>query len=266
MRLGYYKRLWAKLLALNIKKYAIYKLDFIIGILAMAMAEILSVLFFWVIFQHIPVLNGWIFEEVLFLTSLFMIVFGIWHVFLSGAAFWGLEWLIRRGEFDRLMLQPVSPLKYLLLARFDDDGLGDLLTGIAVFWYAANAVGFQFSLINIITLLILLASGTVIFFSLLLSLSTISFWIVRSHSIGDILFNLFNFIKYPLNIFSPLVVTFFTFLLPLGFISYYPAQILLQKESVSMIAYAGPIVAVIFFIVANYIWNIGLKNYTSTGS
>ena len=146
MRLRYYKRLWFKLLSLNVQRFAVYKLDFVIGILAMALTQIVGIVFFWVIFQHIPVLNGWAFEEALFLTSMFMMVFGIWHVFLSGASFWGLEWMVRRGEFDRLMLQPVSPLKYLILHRFDDDGLGDLLTGIAVFLYAANAVGFQFTL------------------------------------------------------------------------------------------------------------------------
>ena len=118
----YLARLYAKLLELNIKRYAVYKIDFVIGLIAIALSNIASIIFFWVLFQHIPALNGWLFEEVLFLSGMTMLSFGFWHVFLSGTSFWVVEREVRSGNFDRLLLQPLSPTKYLILSRFDDDG------------------------------------------------------------------------------------------------------------------------------------------------
>ena len=264
--MGYYRTLWKKGLELNIKTRMIYKLDFVVGILAMALSNVAAVAFFWIIFQHIPLLNGWAFEEVLFLSGMTMTIFGIWHVFFSGASFWHLDWMIRRGEFDRLMLQPIRPLIYMELTRIDDDGLGELITGLAVLWYASSAVGMTWSILNIITLLVFLLSGTLIVFSLILATTSASFWIVRGSALGEILYRLIDIIEYPLNIFNPVIMLFFTFVIPLAFVSYYPAQLLLEKGMTAGLAYAAPFVAVLSFAVANYLWKKGLKNYTSTGS
>jgi len=262
----YYLRLWINFLKICIKSRAVYKVDFIIGVIAMALSSVLSVLFFWVLFQHVPVLNGWSFEEVLFLSGMTMTSMGIWHVFLSGPAFWVLEELIRAGGFDRLLLQPIKPLTYMVLSRIDDDGLGELLPGVAVLLYGASAIGLEWSLLNVLMMTIFIFSGTLIIFSLFVSFSTICFYVVRGSVIGEIIFNMLNFIKYPLNIFNPIIMTLFTFFLPIAFISYYPAQFILHKEALPFMAYASPIVAVITFVIAKYIWDIGLRNYTSTGS
>jgi ABC-2 type transport system permease protein len=244
----------------------VYKMDFIIGTVAMALSSVLSVVFFWVLFQHVPVLNGWSFEEVLFLSGMTMTSMGIWHVFLSGPTFWSLERLIRGGSFDRFFLQPIKPLTYMVLYRFDDDGLGELMPGVAVLIYAASAIGFEWSLLNTLMMAVFILSGSLIIFSLFVSFSTISFWVVRGSAIGDVIFNILGFIRYPLNIFNPVIITLFTFFMPIAFVSYYPAQFILHKEVLPYMAYAAPIVAVITFAVAKYIWEIGLKNYTSTGS
>jgi ABC-2 type transport system permease protein len=71
-------------LKMNIKKWAEYRMDFFIGITAIMMTNLISLVFFWIIFQHVTVINGWTFDQMLFLLGLFYLSFGIWHVFFQG--------------------------------------------------------------------------------------------------------------------------------------------------------------------------------------
>jgi ABC-2 type transport system permease protein len=264
--MNYLFGLWLKLTKTRLKTFVIYKTDFIIGFFAMIASNITGLLFFWVLFQHIPTLNGWIFEEVILITSMATISFGIWGMFFAGPTFWHVEHLIRSGDFDNYMTRPVKPLTFLLLESFDTDEIGTLLTGIAMFLYATSALGVTWSITTILMALIFFISGAVIITSTFIIFSTPSFWIVRGGAIGEIMFKLMDFIKYPLNIFNPIVMMFLTFALPLAFVSYYPAQVILQKGTTLYLGYLTPVVAIITFLIANKVWDFAMKKYTSTGS
>jgi ABC-2 type transport system permease protein len=75
---------------------------------------------------------------------------------------------------------------------------------------------------------------------------------------------------YPLNIYPWILQLIFTFLIPIGFISYYPASEFLGKESgfhipLSMALWT-PVVGIVCFIISQFIFSIGMKKYESSGS
>ena len=74
-----------------------------------------------------------------------------------------------------------------------------------------------------------------------------------------------EFVKYPLNVFPAAIQGFFTFLLPLGFVAYYPAMALLGKTSLP-VPVLMPVVAAVVILLAALIWNAGLRGYNSTGT
>jgi ABC-2 type transport system permease protein len=232
----------------------------------MALSNITALIFFWVLFQHVPTLNGWVLEEVLFILGLTTIVFGTWHTFFAGASPWSVDRLIRNGEFDRLLLQPVNVLAYLAIHKLDDDGMGDLMAGIAILTYSSLALGLTWSLTNLLLLGIFLIGGLLIIFSIFLVFASVAFWTIKSRAVADILWPFLRISEYPIEIFTPVLIFAVTFILPLGFISYYPAQLFLGKGMWIEAAYLTPIVGLISLLVAYKIWNIGLKNYASTGS
>jgi ABC-2 type transport system permease protein len=96
--------------------------------------------------------------------------------------------------------------------------------------------------------------------------STATFWVVRSRMLSEILWPLMKFIDYPLDIYNPIIVFILTFIIPLGFINYYPAQLFLGKGVWMFAAYLTPLVGVTMFIISYSLWKYGIKNYTSTGS
>jgi ABC-2 type transport system permease protein len=259
-------RLWKQLIKMNIKRWMEYRLDFFIGIFAIFITNALSIVFFWVIFQHIPVLNGWRFEQILFLVGLSYLTIAMWHVFLSGPSPHRIERHIRNGEFDRILLKPINPLLLLIISRIDDDGFGDIIAGILILSYASSTLSITWTLQNIAFIILTMFGGVLIIFSVILLLSTATFWIVRSGMLSQIFWPLIKFVELPLDIYNPFVIFFLTFILPFGFVNYYPAQVFLGKGLLTYVSYLTPLVGIILFFIAYSAWKYGIKNYTSTGS
>ncbi|MEM5781704.1 MAG: ABC-2 family transporter protein [Candidatus Aenigmatarchaeota archaeon] len=265
MNLKDYFKLWKKLISLNVKTWLEYRMDFFVGIFAMFISNLTSIVFFWVLFQNIVQKNSWTFCQLVFLSGLSSLVIGIWHCFLVGVAPWRIERHVRSGTFDRLLIQPVNPFVYLLISSIDDDGFGDLIEGLLIVYLCATMSGIPLTISNLFFLGLFIFGAVLIFFSITIFVSTLSFWIIRSGSIGEIIWSLIRFIDLPLDVYNPIITFILTFIIPISFINFYPAELFLGKLYANF-AYLTPIVGLVSFILSYKFWKFGIKNYTSTGS
>ena len=105
-----------------------YKVDFVVGVLGVFLTQGLNLLFLNVIFQHIPSLEGWTFQEIAFIYGFSLIPKGLDHLFFDNL--WALgQRLVRKGEFDKYLTRPINPLFHILVETFQIDALGELLVG-----------------------------------------------------------------------------------------------------------------------------------------
>ncbi len=248
----------------NVHTFMEYKFDFLIGISAMLLSNIASLLFIWVLFQHVTSINGWTFPQMLFLNGMAVLTFGIWHTFTSGV--WNLERFVKDGILDRLLARPLNILFQLIATRLDDDGIGDIIAGVAVLFISSSMLGIVWSLERIFYFIIFTASGLVILVSIALVPASVAFWTVKSRSILWTIFRFQKFSELPLEIYSFPVVFLISVILPFAFVNYYPAQIFLGKGMYMEFAWLSPLVAAVSFAVAYSFWKFGLRHYTSTGS
>jgi ABC-2 type transport system permease protein len=58
----------------------------------------------------------------------------------------------------------------------------------------------------------------------------------------------------------------FTFIIPIGFVTFYPSQLFLRPKEVSPLIYFSPIVGIGLFALTYWIWTKGVNSYTGTGS
>jgi ABC-2 type transport system permease protein len=265
MQIRYYLDLWKEYVKLNVETWTEYRMDFFVGIFAMFASNLTSIVLFWTLYQNIVQINGWTFWQLVFLSGLAALSGGIWHAFLVGTAPWRIERHIRDGTFDRFLLYPVNTFLCMLISKIDDDGFGDLFAGLLIVYVGATMSGIVFDIQTILTMASFVIGGALIFFSITVAVSSITFWVVRSGAIGEIIWSLMKFTDLPLEVYNPAISFFLTFVLPLGFINYYPAQFFLGK-GVPGVAYLTPVVGIIFFIISYKLWKIGIKNYASTGS
>jgi ABC-2 type transport system permease protein len=75
-----------------------------------------------------------------------------------------------------------------------------------------------------------------------------------------------EFSPYPMNIFDGAFRIAFTYIIPIGFIAFYPAQLFLRPEEVSPLVYFSPVIGLGLFALAYYLWTRGVNSYTGTGS
>ena len=71
-----YQRMHLIFIRQYIKQIMEYKVDFVVGVLGVFLTQGLNLLFLNVLFQHIPSLEGWTFQEIAFIYG-FSLIFAL---------------------------------------------------------------------------------------------------------------------------------------------------------------------------------------------
>ncbi len=93
-----------------------------------------------------------------------------------------------------------------------------------------------------------------------------AFWVVNSYPVLGLAWKLREFAPYPMNIFDGAFRFAFTYVIPIGFIAFYPSQILLRPQEVSTFIYFSPFVGIGLFGLTYWVWTLGVNHYSGTGS
>lgn len=248
----------------NSKTMLEYKTDFVIGIISTFVNQFYGIFFVWVIFENIKQIHGWTFYEITFVYGLLTIAKGIDMFFCDNLYCLGLEY-VREGTFDIFMIRPLSPLFQLVASYMQQDGIGLVLLGAIVIARSLAELHIQLGALDILMLFIMVLSGAAIISAINLIMATFGFKTVNSHIIMSSVNSLQDFALYPILIYPKAIGIILTWIIPYAFVSFYPAGYFLHKGMVEY-AFLTPIIAVILWIIALKAWNIGIKNYSSTGS
>jgi len=166
------------------------------------------------------------------------------------------------------MVRPQNEVLQVLGSRIELSRVGRLLQALGVFIYGIATSGVAWNPEKILTLTLMIIGGTVLFFSFFMIYAGICFFTIE----GLEFMNIFTdggreLAQYPLDIYKNWVLKFFTFVVPLAFINYYPFLFLIDKYKGNRILYmVSPMVALLFIIPSYIFWRIGVRRYTSTGS
>jgi len=242
-----------------------YKIDFLLGILANISQSVLGLIFIWAIFNRIPMIKGWNFYEVTFVYGFAAIPSGISGLLLNNV------WLIptvyvNRGNLDRILTKPLNPLFHIIADGFEPHGFGFIIFGIILSIYSLLKLDLSINFLNFLYFMIMIVSGTIIYFSINLFMATLSFWLMDVVSSMVLVHHLSEFAKYPLIIYHKTIQIILTWIVPYAFTSFFPATFLLRKESFMIFAFLTPAIAILAFLIAHSFWNFGLKRYQSSGS
>lgn len=96
--------------------------------------------------------------------------------------------------------------------------------------------------------------------------SALHFWIVGATSVMILVFKFKDYARYPITIFNKVFRLIFTFLIPIGFMAYYPSLFLLHREEICLWTYLTPFFGVVFVYLSYLFWMKGARQYSGTGS
>lgn len=262
--------LYWQYIMVSLKSQMQYRTSFLLSFVGQLGVTVIEIVAIWALFDRFGELDNWNLAEVCLLYGLVNSAFAISSALLSGFDSFG-PLFVKTGNFDRLLLRPRSVVLQLMGHELALRRLGRLVQGLLVFLWAAVQLEIVWDIQNVLLLMFTLFGGIALFAGLLVVQATMSFWTVESLEVMNTLtYGGVQTVQYPLDIYSEWFRKFFTFIVPLACISYFPVLAILDKTDPLGSHFAfqvlSPALGFVFLMVTFCFFSFGTKKYTSTGS
>lgn len=248
-----------------VKMRTAYRGDFIVSTATSLAATIFGLCFVLVLFNKVPSLAGWTQAEEVFLYGFSLLPAGMFNIVSLNMYDFGNNYIIE-GKFDRVMLRPISTLFQVLFEQFRLESIQEIATGLFCIGWASRRLHVPWTAGKLLLLVFWGSCAGVIYVSVFLLLTTISFWFEDRVGVHPPVWNMINFGRYPLTIYSGAVQFFLCWIVPFGLASFYPSVRLLGHSVTPEYLPFVPVVALGFLTLAIFTWNLGTRHYSSTGS
>lgn len=262
-------KLYARYLGISIRSQMEYRGSFIMQLLGHFLVTGIEFIGIWALFQRFDSIRGWSFYEIAVFYGMISIAFAINDSLTRGFDIIGR--LIRMGEFDRYLLRPRSTVLQLLGYEFTLRRFGRFSQGLLVLWIGTNHLQVTWTPGKIGMMLWAITGASCLFIGLIIIQATIAFWTTESLEIMNTLtYGGIETAQFPMTIYLPWFRKFFTFVVPLACVNYFPVLIILEKPdplgSPTLFQFLSPVTGVLFLLLSFLFWKFGLHHYASTGS
>jgi len=172
---------------------------------------------------------------------------------------------IVNGELDYILTRPFKSKLLATLGQIRFDTLpGFFFINFIAFRSVLNLESSNALFTNILLFISFLILLPVIRYSLVTATISLCFWLLGASNIMFLTHQIISFAHYPINAFGKAFSFIFTFIFPIAFISFFPAKILFDFSITHFLILI--FVAIILYKISDFIWNLGLKNYSSASS
>ncbi len=247
-----------------------YRASFLMMTLGHLVITAVEVVGIWALFERFGNLKGWSLPEVALCYSLVNVSFALAEGF--GRGFDTFHRQVRSGGFDRMLLRPRSAALQVACQRFLMTRIGRLAQGLGVLVWAIWSLEIDWSLGHTALVAWAILGGTCLFYGILVFQATSAFWTIEGlEAWNTITYGGIETAQYPLSIYRSWFRKFFTFVVPLACVTYYPALAVLGREdpvtgSGRLFQYLAPSAGLLVLLVSLFIWRFGVLRYRSTGS
>lgn len=206
--------------------------------------------------------QGWQWQEALVVLGVFTMLQGFAATFLSP----NLNRIVKHvqeGTLDFVLLKPISSQFWLSARTISPWGFPDLVLGATMVIYAGNQLGLGLG--NYLAAVGPLALGFMSLYSLWFMLGATSIWFVKIYNVTEVLRSFLEAGRFPIVAYPAAFRIFFTFVIPVAFLTTVPAQIFLNRIDYAWLAGAC-LLALGLFQLSRLFWRFALRFYTSASS
>lgn len=239
-----------------------YRLNFVIATLSSLGNLIGSIFGLFLFYRTGYTFPGWSWDAALLVLGIFTLLQGFSSTFLAP----NLNRIVRHvqeGTLDFVVLKPIPSQFWLSTHTLSPWGLPDLIFGSIIIAYAGKRLGLGIG--DYLPSIFPLGCGLIILYSLWFILATTTIWFVKIYNVTEVLRGLLEAGRYPVMAYPAAYRVFFTFVVPVAFLTTVPAQVLLGQSSLSWLIGAVFLAGFLFF-VSTWFWRFALRFYTSASS
>ena len=213
-------------------------------------------------------ISGWNYGQLAFLYGLSVISHALSMIFFVQG--WFMGYYVIEGDFDRYLTRPLGVLYQFFFTNINIFGVTDLIPGILVFIYGCVKCGICVTPLFILQVLITLAGATLIRGGIYILLGSTSFHTRSAVDFGQYTQEIMDkTTMYPLSMYPESMQFILTYLIPVGWISFYPASVLFGIDSAynaMLIPLITLAVGILVMLIAGAYFNMGLRKYESAGN
>jgi ABC-2 type transport system permease protein len=226
----------------------------------------IEILGIWVLFDRFKMIQDWTLKDLALLYAIVQMGFATAEAFSRG--FDNFSMMIKRGGFDRVLLRPLGTLFQIATSEIQWMRIGRFLQGFLVLVWSYQQQGFSFFSVQTCVIAFAILGTTCLFYGLFVLQATLTFWTIETLEVMNITtYGGMETGQYPMSIYKAPLRLFFTFVIPLSCVGFYPITALLHHEGLPLILGAlAPSLGILFLLVSCRIWNLGVRHYHSTGS
>lgn len=252
------KLFWTTAIAAELE----YRLNFVIASLS-SLGNLSGSLFGLFLFYRTGyTFEGWSWEQALIILGIFTLLQGFSATFLVPNLNRIVEH-VQQGTLDFVLLKPISSQFWLSCRMISPWGMPDLIFGGIVIAYAGARLGLAFG--NYLFSLIPLFFGLITLYSLWFMLGATSIWFVKISNVTEVLRGLLEAGRFPMVAYPATYRFFFTFVVPVAFLTTVPAEAMLGRSEAVWVVGAGAL-ALGLLLTSAIFWRFARGFYTSASS
>ena len=216
------------------------------------------------LFNKFDNIKGFNVYEVLLCFSIIHFGFAFNETFFRGID--KFEDLIIDGSLDRFLVRPQGILFQVLCTKIDFVKIFRIIQSLIVLVIALIKLDIVWNISKVIVLILMMIASVLIFFGLFVLTASYCFVTIQGLEVRNLLTDGGkNLAQYPISIYRKGVVFFFTFIIPYGFINYYPLLYFIDRTD-NILYMLSPLLVMVFLIPCLLSFKIGMKHYNSAGS
>jgi len=242
-----------------------FKANFLLWMVVESLWFVGQIFFIEVLFGYVDQIGDWTKWQVVLLVGTHQIIGQLFQAFFY-ANIANLPELVRTGKLDFLLLQPVDSQFIVSLNRFGIDSIINMLLGVGIVCFSLFKLGITPSVGQVIAYGGAVLLGVGVHYSIMFSLATISFWVVRAQGIIYGYYNLFNIARYPDVVFRGIFRMIFSYLIPVIIVANTPSRILLNLGNTPWLFLQLILASAMVTLGTRFFWQMALRRYSSASS
>lgn len=262
-------RLYGRYASISLRSQLEYRASFVMQACGQFVITGLEFAGIWALFARFGHIRDWALEEVALFYGMISISFALADALSRGFDQFGD--IVKHGEFDRLLMRPRSTVLQLFGHELTLRRVGRFLQGVAVLTFAVVTVDVAWSADRVALLFLTVAAGVCMFIGLIILQATSAFWATETLEVWNAFtYGGVSMSQYPAEIYRPWFRRFFTFVIPLACVNYFPGVAILGRPDPLGTSLTfqrlAPLAGPLFLLMALQVWKIGVRHYRSTGS
>ncbi len=237
-----------------------------VGTLFFLVGKAMRFIFFFMlvllIFKNVKVIKGYTINQAIIFYLTFNIIDTVSQIIFREV--YRFKYYVVTGDFNLILTKPHHPFLKILVGGIDYLDIIMLIPYIFLTGYYMSLSSLFYSLSSILLYVLLIINGLLI--ATAFHIAVLAFGIITTEVDNTIMIyrDLTNLTRFPLDIYQSPIREILTFVIPVGVMVSFPAQVLFGLLSPAKIVYAF-FVSIALLLLALRFWNYGLTKYQSWG-